>query len=121
MIKELIVGLISFIFLDFIFLGFFARKLYKKELGKLMKKRINYGLSFLIYALLSLGIFYFVLWERNILEIFLRGCVFGLIVYGIYDLTNYVTLVGYSLKITLIDILWGFSVCGITSVIVFLI
>ncbi|MBM3228341.1 DUF2177 family protein [Candidatus Pacearchaeota archaeon] len=120
MLKELILGFFLFILLDFIFLGIFAKKLYKKELGKLMKKKINYGLSLLVYALLSLGIFFFVLREGKILEIFLRGCIFGLVVYGVYDLTNYVTLANYSFKITLIDILWGILVCGIVSILVLL-
>ena len=120
MLKELLLGFFFFILLDLIFLGIFAKKLYKKELGKLMRKKVNYALSLLVYALLSLGILFFVLREGTILEIFLRGCVFGLVVYGIYDLTNYVTLSNYSLKITLIDILWGIFVCGIVGVLVFL-
>ncbi|MCI0353610.1 MAG: DUF2177 family protein, partial [Acidobacteria bacterium] len=36
-----------------------------------------------------------------------RGALFGFILYAGYDLTNYATLKGWSLKAALIDIVWG--------------
>jgi uncharacterized membrane protein len=35
------------------------------------------------------------------------GALFGLIVYGVYDLTNFSTLARYSPLLTLVDMSWG--------------
>ena len=41
-----------------------------------------------------------------------RGAVTGFILYGFYDLTNYATLRGWTLHMTLTDTLWGTVVCA---------
>ena len=35
------------------------------------------------------------------------GAIFGLVAYGTYDLTNLATIKGWSLKVTIIDLIWG--------------
>jgi uncharacterized membrane protein len=32
--------------------------------------------------------------------------------YGLYDLTNYATLKGYTLEMTVVDMAWGTFLCG---------
>ena len=39
----------------------------------------------------------------------------GLVIYGVYDLTNYAVLRGWTLKVTLLDIGWGTFACGVLS------
>ena len=41
------------------------------------------------------------------LDAFLKGAVFGLVVYGIYNGTNVATLPGYSWTMVLVDTSWG--------------
>ena len=41
----------------------------------------------------------------------LRGAVTGALLYGFYDLTNYATLRGWTLGMTLTDTAWGAAVC----------
>ncbi len=36
-----------------------------------------------------------------------RGALFGFVAYATYDLTNYATLKGWTLQITLMDLAWG--------------
>ena len=36
----------------------------------------------------------------------LWGALFGLVVYGVYDLTNYALLKDWSLSMTIVDMLW---------------
>ena len=46
---------------------------------------------------------------------------FGLITYATYDLTNLATLKNWPTTITIIDIVWGTSLCGLVSAISYLI
>jgi uncharacterized membrane protein len=45
------------------------------------------------------------------------GAAYGLVVYGVYDLTNRAVLEHWPLAITLADILWGCVICGVTSMV----
>ena len=58
-----------------------------------------------------LGLVYFVinpaLDKGEIAYAIFAGALFGLITYATYDLTNLATLENWSLKITIIDLIWG--------------
>ena len=43
------------------------------------------------------------------------GALFGLVVYGVYDLTNYSTLREWPLRLTIADIVWGAVACAAVS------
>ena len=43
------------------------------------------------------------------------GALFGLVAYGTYDLTNAATLKGWSLTVTVVDMLWGSLLTGLSS------
>ena len=45
----------------------------------------------------------------------LWGGLFGLIGYGIYDLTNYATLAQYALRMTVVDMSWGTVLFALTA------
>lgn len=42
-----------------------------------------------------------------------RGLITGALLYGFYDLTNYATLKGWTLGMTVSDTAWGATVCGL--------
>ena len=48
----------------------------------------------------------------------LWGALFGLVVYGVYDLTNHALLKDWTLSMTIVDMLWGTVACGISGFIV---
>ena len=54
---------------------------------------------------------FFVFLQTSILErifdAFWMGALFGLVAYGTYDLTNLATIKNWSLKVTIIDLIWG--------------
>jgi uncharacterized membrane protein len=52
---------------------------------------------------MALGIYYFSVREKNILN----AVILGFVVNGIYNTTNYATLNKYSLNVAIIDTLWG--------------
>ena len=43
------------------------------------------------------------------------GAVLGLVVYGVYDLTNYSTLAQWPAMVTLADLVWGTFACGVIA------
>ena len=90
----------------------------KKIQGKPMKIRLLP--SVLAFLVIAFGLDYFVL-ERirddNIVwDSFRYGFIWGLVVYGVYDLTNLGTISGYTFKVGLVDWLWG----GLISFVVIL-
>jgi uncharacterized membrane protein len=72
------------------------------------------------WLLLAIGIYHFVLPLSNtITEAIKYGALYGFIVYGVYNGTNYVTFNKYDSKIFIADLMWGTFVSSIVSVIAF--
>lgn len=91
LIKLLAVGGIMGL-LDFVWLGFIAKKLYYAEMGKLLLDKPNMVPALLFYAIYVVGVIVFVLnpaldkqsWHSALG----MGALFGLVAYATYDLTN---------------------------------
>jgi uncharacterized membrane protein len=84
----------------------------------LTRQRFNIYAGLFVYVLLAVGIYFLVLgnmFSNGYFSTFLVGAFFGLIVYGIYDFTNYSTLKNWSLKLSFVDWGWGGFVCAISS------
>jgi len=56
------------------------------------------------YLLLATGLYVFILRQHRPLE---EAFLFGLVVYGVYDTTNYATLNEYTFNLAITDALWG--------------
>ena len=62
------------------------------------------------------GLYYFIVKDKKpVLDAFLLG----LLVYGVYDLTNLGTLTNWTIKMTIMDSLWGASLFAITTYVVY--
>jgi len=118
-LKNYLITFIIFLVIDFIWLGAVARNLYREQLGFLMKENFNMTAAFIFYILFTLGIVFFVLnralavssWQYALFA----GMFFGLITYSTYDLTNLATIKDWPLTITIIDLIWGTFLGGLTS------
>src|SRR6056297_1374266 len=118
-IKNYLITFIIFLVIDFIWLGAVARNLYRQQLGFLMKENFNMTAAFTFYILFTAGIVFFVLnralalssWQYALFA----GMFFGLITYSTYDLTNLATIKDWPLTITIIDLIWGTFLGGLTS------
>ena len=124
-LRSFFISFIVLVLADFIWLGFIMKPFIQRELGSLMREGgLLIGPAAFVYALLAIGISYFVIPRIGLNSFwgnaFLVGALFGLIVYGVYDLTNVSVLKGYSWKFLFVDIAWGTFACGLTTVIVFL-
>lgn len=70
------------------------------------------------YILLAICIYYFIIRDNisSYQSIFTRGAILGLIIYGVYNSTNKVTINKYGTYEAIIDTIWGTLLCGIISV-----
>jgi uncharacterized membrane protein len=71
-----------------------------------------------VYILIALAIWFFVFQvadssvAKNPGKAFAVGATLGFSMYGLYDLTNFATLKGYTLEMTLTDMAWGTFLSG---------
>lgn len=80
--------------------------------------KVNIPAALATWALLTAGILIFVLPQtttQGVLSPMLKGGIYGLIVYGVYDLTNLATLRDWPFVVTVFDMLWGICVCALVS------
>ena len=124
-IKVFLIALIIFLILDFIWLGLVAKNLYQNEIGTLLKTKFNFVAAFIFYTIFIIALTIFVIIpainNNSLKEVILLGALFGLVTYATYDLTNYATLEGFTIKIVIIDLLWGTTLGTLTSTLTYLI
>jgi len=112
----LLVSAIVFITIDFIYLN--VIKDYFDNQIKLVQGssiKINYLGAALCYILLIVGINYFIIKPRkSVSDAFLLG----IVIYGVYETTNYALLKNWSILTVIIDTLWGGLLFASTTYIV---
>lgn len=117
--------LVLFVVFDAAWFYFYSyNKVYKPQLDSINNNsnfRIRKISAIVTYVILSLGLFLFLYYckrnskERLIIKNFILGLFFGLVVYGVYNGTNYSTIEKYTLKTAITDTIWGSVVCGLIS------
>ncbi len=122
-IKAFSISLIAFVILDFIWFrivkNFNLREL--AEIGRMNDGQFDVLIipALVTYVLMALAVAIFIAphftefdpWWRT----FLVGAVMGLIIYGIFDLTNLAILKNYPIKFMIVDMSWGTFVFGLVS------
>ena len=105
---------VVFAILDAIWLGLVMSGFYRSQLAPIVRLSADGGIApnwpaaFFVYILLGIGIATFVMPNAtSVASTAAYGALFGLVVYGVYDLTNYSTLKEYPLAVTLVDMCWG--------------
>jgi uncharacterized membrane protein len=123
-IKLYLLVLVIFLAIDLTWLGVLMAKFYKAELGPLARRSGEamapvWWAAFLVYILIPLGIVLFVLPrvspEHRAASALGWGFLYGVILYGVYDLTNYSLIDRWPWRMTLVDMAWGGFICAVTS------
>ncbi len=112
--KQFVLSLIFILLADAIWLGLLARNLYQGWLTP-FATHLNLRVALAVYLLLALGLVAFVFPNRDRIK---TGWLFGLVVYGVYDLSNLSTLRDWSWQLTVVDIIWGSFLMALTSFVV---
>jgi len=113
-IKLAAVGALAFMVLDGVWLGLLMKNFYREQLAPIVRladgggMAPNWPAAFVVYVLLGTGIALFVIPRASTVPAAAAfGALFGLVVYGVYDFTNYSTLRQWPFVLTLADTAWG--------------
>lgn len=111
---------IAFALIDSVWLRNMYPRLYKPELGEMMMAGgFRLGPAIAFYVLYILGMMIFAVgpamasgrWQTALVQ----GAMFGFFCYMTYDLTNMATLKSWSMKVVVLDIIWGTVLTGSAS------
>ncbi len=96
---------------DFIWLALVANKFYQRQLGGLLADNIKWPAAIIFYTLFPIGVIIFAVMpgvnEDSLTKTLLLGALFGFFTYATYDLSNYITLADWPVKVVVVDIIWG--------------
>jgi uncharacterized membrane protein len=112
----MLISAIVFIAIDSVYLnimkGYFQKQVQNVQGSAL---QINFLGAAICYVFLILGINYFIIKpHKSVQEAFLLG----LVIYGVYETTNYALLKKWSLLTVIMDTLWGGILFALTTYIV---
>ena len=112
-IKLAALGTVAFMLLDGVWLGVLMKDFYRHQLAPIVRLADggiapNWPAAFVVYVLLGTGIALFVIPLAPTVSLAaVYGALFGLVVYGVYDFTNYSTLRQWPFVLALADVAWG--------------
>lgn len=123
--RQAFIVTIVFLVLDAMWLGWLANAMYVNALHPLLRYTPGVGIqpiwsaAVVVYIALIAGLLVFVIPKAagDPIHALCYGALFGAITYATYDFTNYALLSGWSLKVAIIDTVWGMIICSATSVI----
>ncbi len=115
-----------FISLDYLWLAVLMKPFYLRELddlarltpdGRAILPRL--GAAAGVYLALPGGVVLFAVPHVDPENLFVTalawGALYGTVVYSVYDLTNRATLRHWPLRLAALDIVWGGTICAITT------
>lgn len=111
---------IVFLGLDALWLSQLALGMYRRELGGLLLEQPNLLIAGVFYLLYAAGIVLLVVFPAlnggGWMAAAWMGALLGLVAYGTYDITNLSTVRGWSLTVTLADLVWGTVLTAVSAV-----
>ena len=122
---SVLLSILGFVVLDGLWLGLVMKDFYRAQLmpiGRIVNGAFApvWSAAAPVYLLLGVGVAIFVVPRAQGLgSAVALGALFGLVVYGVYDLTNYSTLKDWPVQLTIADMAWGAVACGLVSAGVF--
>jgi uncharacterized membrane protein len=119
------VSILAFMILDGIWLGLIMKDFYVRQLTPIARMANGslapvWPVASLVYVLLGLGVAVFVVPRATSTATAAGfGALFGIVIYGVYDLTNYSTLAQWPAIVTIADIVWGSAACAAVAAAVY--
>lgn len=110
-LKSYCCTLLCFFAIDMVWLVLVARGFYQKHLGFLLKDNPNWPAAIVFYLLFVFGLLVFVIVPSldagSMKKVLVLGCLYGVITYATYDLTNLATVKNWPWIVTVVDMIWG--------------
>ena len=110
---SLLVSAIIFVVIDFIYLNL-IKSYFSNQIQRIQGSPIKINLLGLIicYIFLIYGLNYFIIKPRKSVN---DAFLLGLVIYGVYETTNYALLKNWSIFTVILDTLWGGILFGLTT------
>jgi uncharacterized membrane protein len=126
MLKKIVAASGALLALDALWLGVVMKDYYREKLAGLARGsggtiEPDWTAAALVYVLLVTGILAFGARDDGgpaagrVGRAAVRGALFGLVSYGIYDLTNMATLKGWTWSLSATDMAWGAFLCAVSA------
>jgi uncharacterized membrane protein len=116
-VREVLISIVALLVLDGIYI-YLTHKIFADQIINVQRVVMTLKpLGALVcYILLIAGLNYFIIQRnRSIPEAFFLG----LVIYGVYDSTNYATLKKWEANVAIMDTLWGGSLFALTTAITY--
>ena len=113
LLSQIILPGILLVLIDFIYLNAIS-SFFNKQIFNIQKSTIKLRFSgaIICYVLLVFGLYYFIISQnKKVFDAFLLG----LVIYGVYESTNYALLKDWNFSTLVIDTLWGGILFGLTT------
>jgi uncharacterized membrane protein len=95
-----------------------TRSIFGAVVAKIQRVAIQMRLegAIIVYALLVIGLYKFIISERRPVS---DAAILGLVIYGVFDFTNYAMFKNYDLMTALMDTAWGSALMALTTFLVY--
>jgi uncharacterized membrane protein len=116
--NEIIKPSLTMLILDFIWLTMFMSKRYKVMIKDIQGEELKVNMVYAAFAYLLMIIgqqVYIKPLIKSKKDVLIYGGLFGLIVFGVYDLTAGAVIKKWDLNLAIIDILWGVFLFTVSS------
>ena len=112
----MLISAIVFISIDFVYLNL-IKGYFENQIKKVQGSAVKFNLlgAALCYIFLIFGINYFIIKPRKSVN---DAFLLGLVIYGVYETTNYALLRNWSIITVIMDTLWGGILFALTTFIV---
>jgi uncharacterized membrane protein len=108
-----------FIAFDFLWLTKISPQFYRAHIGHLLAETADLGSALAFYLIFIAGVTWFAVLPSavnyRLRDAFGRGAFFGLVTYATFDLTCQAVFKDWPLIVTIIDLIWGAVLTGITT------
>ena len=116
-VREVLISIVALLVLDGIYI-YLTHKIFADQIVNIQRVVMTLKPlgAVVCYALLIAALNYFIIQRnRSISEAFFLG----LVIYGVYDSTNYATLKKWEPSVAIMDTLWGGSLFALTTAITY--
>lgn len=111
--------LIALLVLDAIWIASFMQGLYQQEIPGLLKEQADIAAALAFYLGYPLGAWYLAVLPavrmQSLKAAVSSGAVLGAVAYGTFAVTNLAVLAGWSVTLTVADLVWGACVTAAVS------
>lgn len=111
---------VIFLGVDYFGLSYLIQPAFKRDIGHLMLENFRVGPAAVFYAFFVVVVLWFVSYpalqgDKSLLWVFGNAALLGAMAYGTFDFTALAILKDYTLRIALLDTVWGTVLTGVAA------